>query len=113
VKRLIDALMRNAARVLAVFALVLLADQCEARSAYQVRKFRHDHACPATGKTTGTCPGYVVDHVIPLCAGGPDKPANMQWQTKAESYKKDGQERAYCACIKAHGTSCIAPTNRS
>ena len=29
------------------------------------------------GRSQG--PGWAVDHVKPLCAGGEDKPANMQW----------------------------------
>ena len=43
--------------------------------------------------------GYVVDHIIPLCAGGADTPANMQWQTKADSYRKDRWERAFCRAL--------------
>ena len=42
-------------------------------------------------------PGYVVDHVVPLCAGGADAPSNMQWQTVEEGKVKDRQERASCA----------------
>src|SRR5438552_625194 len=42
-------------------------------------------------------PGYVVDHVVPLCAGGADAPSNMQWQTVEEGKVKDRQERATCA----------------
>ena len=42
-------------------------------------------------------PGYVVDHVVPLCAGGADAPSNMQWQTVEEGKVKDRQERAMCA----------------
>jgi len=30
-------------------------------------------------------PGYVVDHVVPLCAGGADAPSNMQWQSVEEA----------------------------
>ncbi|HYU54294.1 MAG TPA: HNH endonuclease signature motif containing protein [Gemmatimonadaceae bacterium] len=41
--------------------------------------------------------GYVVDHVVPLCAGGADAPSNMQWQTVEEGKVKDRQERATCA----------------
>lgn len=37
-------------------------------------------------------PGWVVDHVIALCHGGPDAVANMQWQTKAEAKAKDRVE---------------------
>jgi hypothetical protein len=42
----------------------------------------------ATGKKTGACPGYVVDHIVPLKRGGSDTPANMQWQTKEEGYNQ-------------------------
>jgi len=42
-------------------------------------------------------PGYVVDHIVPLCAGGADAPSNMQWQTVEEGKVKDRQERAMCA----------------
>lgn len=66
------------------------------RSSWQVRKFRAAHPCPATGRVTGTCTGYVVDHIWPLCAGGPDKAANMQWQTRAESLVKDRAEKTMC-----------------
>ena len=45
-------------------------------------------------------PGYVVDHKVPLCAGGPDTPDNMQWQTLAESRAKDRFEDALCRELK-------------
>jgi hypothetical protein len=54
------------------------------------------HPCPSTGKTRGACPGYVVDHVTPLCAGGADRPSNMQWQTVSAAKIKDRDERAQC-----------------
>lgn len=60
-----------------------------ARSAKAKREFRHSHPCPATGKPSGACPGYVIDHVRPLKRGGPDTPGNMQWQTYAEAKAKD------------------------
>jgi hypothetical protein len=37
-----------------------------------------------------------VDHIVPLCAGGADRPRNMQWQTVAEAKAKDKEERAMC-----------------
>lgn len=45
----------------------------------QVRAFRAEHPCPATGLKRGACPGWQVDHIIPLCAGGEDRPGNMHW----------------------------------
>jgi hypothetical protein len=69
------------------------------RKASTVAAFRKQYACPATGKKSGACPGWVVDHGIPLCAGGQDKVYNMHWQLKAESYLKDADERRLCAAI--------------
>ena len=57
--------------------------------------FKRERPCPATGKSTGRCPGYVIDHVKPLECGGADDPSNMQWQTTAEGKGKDKTER-YC-----------------
>jgi hypothetical protein len=37
-------------------------------------------------------PGYVIDHIIALKRGGPDKPSNMQWQTIEEAKAKDRWE---------------------
>jgi 5-methylcytosine-specific restriction endonuclease McrA len=60
-----------------------------ARSATAKRDFQKSHPCPSTGKTTGACKGYVIDHVVPLKRGGADAPSNMQWQTKAAAKAKD------------------------
>lgn len=46
-------------------------------------------------------PGYVVDHIIPLCACGADTPANMQWQQTAESKEKDKLEISACNRMRA------------
>lgn len=67
-----------------------------ARSATAVKHFKKAVACPATGLTTGRCPGYVVDHVYPLCACGADTPSNMQWQSLKDSKAKDLWERKLC-----------------
>jgi hypothetical protein len=65
------------------------------RSESAKNAFKHEHPCPATGRSSGSCPGYVIDHVNPLECGGADSPANMQWQTIAAGKAKDKTER-YC-----------------
>lgn len=44
-----------------------------------VKAFKFWHPCPATKRRMGACPGWAVDHVIPLAVGGCDAVANMQW----------------------------------
>lgn len=55
--------------------------------------FMRMRPCPATGGSSGVCPGYVVDHIVPLANGGADDPSNMQWQTVEEAKAKDKWER--------------------
>ena len=62
------------------------------RSEVARQDFAHHHPCPSTGKTSGACPGYVVDHIVPLKRGGADAPDNMQWQTKDAAKAKDRWE---------------------
>lgn len=78
--------------------LLLLALNAEAtpRSRVARSEFQRSHPCPATHAKRGACPGFVVDHVIPLCAGGPDVQSNMQWQTVADGKVKDREERKMC-----------------
>lgn len=66
------------------------------RSAAARHAFQREHPCPSTSKPKGTCPGYIIDHITPLCAGGADSPSNMQWQTVAEAKVKDRAERRQC-----------------
>lgn len=47
--------------------------------------------------------GFVADHSIPLCAGGPDTVDNMKWQEVHLSYRKDVFERELCAEMKRQG----------
>lgn len=69
------------------------------RSASAVAQFKRQNLCPSTGLPKGRCPGYIVDHVEPLCAGGLDAPINMQWQTVAQAKEKDKIERRICRVI--------------
>ncbi len=82
--------------VILALVLLFLVDDASARSTAVRAAFQRHHPCPSTHRKVGTCPGYVVDHVVPLCAGGADAPSNMQWQTKIDSYRKDAQERRLC-----------------
>lgn len=59
------------------------------RSHTAVAQFKRARPCPANGRRSGPCPGYVVDHVCALAQCGLDAPVNMQWQSDAESKAKD------------------------
>ena len=100
--------MKTLPVLLAVLALALLPLDVDARakaegvaraphgkiqrSARERAEFKRANPCPSTGRSSGGCPGYVIDHVVPLKRGGPDKPSNMQWQTKAAAKEKDKWE---------------------
>ncbi|MBH9553141.1 HNH endonuclease signature motif containing protein [Inhella gelatinilytica] len=51
------------------------------RSSAARAEFVRANPCPANGKIKGPCPGWEVDHTIPLKCNGPDSPDNMQWLT--------------------------------
>lgn len=62
--------------------------------------------CPATGETGHRCPGYIRDHFIPLCAGGPDAVENLWWEDIARAAEKDRRELQLChrlRTIERHG----------
>lgn len=49
------------------------------RSTFVINEFKRVHPCPSTGLQSGSCPGWAIDHVIPLACGGCDAIENMQW----------------------------------
>lgn len=72
--------------------------EADARSRKPVRDFKAANVCPSTGlmDPDAPCPGHVVDHKEPLCAGGADTPQNMQYQEYQQSLLKDVWERRVC-----------------
>jgi hypothetical protein len=58
--------------------------EAERRSAFQRR-----NPCPSTGKSYGTCPGYVARDVAPAKPGAT---WSMRWMTPEEA-QKNGEER--------------------
>ena len=70
------------------------------RSAKVRREFIRRHPCPAFNVQRSTfprskvCPGFEVDHVIPLHCGGRDVPENLQWLTVAEHRAKTKRDAA-------------------
>lgn len=71
--------MRHSVLLCLILAATAAAAERIPRSAAEVRAFRAEHLCPATGRRSGPCRGWAVDHVRALCAGGEDRPSNMQW----------------------------------
>jgi hypothetical protein len=58
------------------------------RSSAARNEFVKAYPCPATGRTKGSCPGYHVDHIVPLACGGADAPRNMQWLSAEANLRK-------------------------
>lgn len=81
---------------LALSLATLPADAKTPRSSSAKTAFKKIQPCPATGSSKGACPGYVIDHVVPLDCGGADAPENMQWQSVADAKAKDRWERKGC-----------------
>jgi len=68
------------------------------RSVKVLNAFKKIWACPSTQQHSGACPGWALDHVIPLACGGADTVWNLQWlpdEIKSErgEFSKDHFER--------------------
>lgn len=73
------------------------------RSTWMRDTFKKIHPCPSTGLTSGACPGWQIDHVLPLASCGCDTLGNLQWlpveiKTCAGIYCKDRWERTVYTC---------------
>lgn len=94
--------MKTAAALL-LFLFVSAVNAGEiVRNAAAVHQFKATHICPSTKAYSQKCPGHVVDHKEPLCAGGKDIPANMQYQTVEAGLQKDKIEWEYCRLLKKY-----------
>ncbi len=74
--------------------------QQDHRDRAEVRAFRAEHPCPATGRARGVCPGYQADHRTALCLGGEDKAANLQWLTVEDHRWKTFVDQRECRKLK-------------
>jgi hypothetical protein len=95
--------LKASATITVLILLALVPHWAEAkipRSSAAKAEFERASPCPATGEPRGACPGYVIDHIKPLCAGGPDNPSNMQWQTIEAAKLKDRDERRQCQAFR-------------
>jgi hypothetical protein len=90
------ALQISAALAVCV-VLPISASAKELRSSSVKHEFQLTHPCPSTGLTSGACPGFVKDHILPLACGGSDQVANLQWQTIRNAKAKDKGETKGCA----------------
>lgn len=70
------------------------------RSSAVVAEFKRQHPCPSNGAKRGTCPGWEVDHIDALCAGGPDTVGNLQWLTKQAHAQKTKRDLMLCRLRK-------------
>lgn len=69
------------------------------RSPAARREFVKANPCPAT-KKPGACDGWQVDHRVPLCAGGPDSPKNLQWLTVRDHREKTKKDLKMCRSMR-------------
>jgi 5-methylcytosine-specific restriction endonuclease McrA len=84
---------------LAVALPALAAD----RSRVLRAEFMRENPCPATGKTVGACPGWQIDHKVPLCLGGPEVDArkNLRWITVSDHKAKTRDDVKLCRAVRS------------
>lgn len=75
-----------------LLSLSLDLDAKTKRSPTARAQFMKANPCPSTGKTSGICEGWEVDHIVPLQRGGADTKKNMQWLSVEEHREKTRAE---------------------
>lgn len=88
-------------RLLVAACCVVLPALAADRSRAARVEFVRSNPCPATGKPSGACPGYEVDHVRSLCAGGIDHASNMAWLTVEQHKAKTRHDVGLCRAQRA------------
>lgn len=83
---------------LLIIAILLLSSVSNAaqRSKAAIAEFKRLQPCPANGNRYGPCPGWQIDHIVPLKCAGPDMPSNMQWLTVEDHKTKTKREAKDC-----------------
>lgn len=95
----------------ATYAFAIESDEpaTAKRSPATKAEFRKLNPCPATGKKTGACPGWQVDHKEALVCGGRDELANLQWLPVAEHREKTKVEVKLCRTNKHTRSAASSP----
>lgn len=87
-------------KVALIACVATSANAAPHRSKAVLRAFVSQQACPSTGLHRLPCPGWQMDHIVPLCAGGPDGVENLQWLTREEHKEKTRGDVRYCRSAK-------------
>jgi len=92
--------MAALAAIVATLATIVLPYEALARDRSVPQRFQQVHPCPSTGARKGACPGWERDHILPLCRGGADHPANMQWLSTEQHKAKTRGDIKDCRAFR-------------
>lgn len=88
--------------VVAIACLISVpASAKQARSKVVLRAFAKQQACPSTGLHRLPCPGWHIDHIVALCAGGADAVENLQWLTRDAHQEKTRIDVRECRVLRS------------